>query len=281
MVILLLAFFGLSLGSFVNALVWRVKQSELKAESRKTRAKKDDKLSILSGRSMCPHCRHELAARDLVPVISWLGLRGRCRYCKKPISWQYPLVELATVAVFVTSYIFWPGGVNTAGDWLLFITWLLVSVGLLALLVYDLKWMLLPNKIIYPTLAIAVTGKFTHMLIYEIDKIEALISLLLSVLIASGIFFVIFIISSGRWIGYGDVRLGLITGTVLAEPDKSLLMIFMASVLGTLYVLPAIILKRQELHAMLPYGPFLITATAVSLLFGHSIINCYKTLFLI
>jgi len=84
--------------------------------------------------------------------------------------------------------------------------------------------------------------------------------------------------SSGKWIGYGDVRLGLITGTVLADPLLSILMIFVASVLGTLIALPALATGRKRLNSKLPFGPFLITATALVLLFGQIPINWYKQL---
>jgi len=116
MVVLVALFvLGLVFGSFVNALIWRVHK------------KKD----IISGRSQCVKCGHRLAAKDLVPVLSWLALRGRCRYCKKPISWQYPIVEIALGLVFAASYHFWPVTLS-GGQWLLFVTWLTVSVGLLA-----------------------------------------------------------------------------------------------------------------------------------------------------
>jgi len=100
----------------------------------------------------------------------------------------------------------------------------------------------------------------------------------LSVFVASGLFWALFMISSGRWIGYGDVRLGLITGTTLASPTKSFLMIFLASVLGTLFVIPLLIAKRQSFSSKLPYGPFLILSTALTLLFGGPIINWYTRL---
>src|SRR5262245_33007691 len=133
MAYIILTLLGLCLGSFVNALVWRIHE-----------AHKGNKISIFTGRSQCPHCHHQLAAKDLVPVLSWLIIRGRCRYCGQPISKQYPLVELAMVAVFIVSYAYWPGGFYGTGAWVLLISWMAVSVGLLALLIYDLKWMLLP-----------------------------------------------------------------------------------------------------------------------------------------
>lgn len=267
MKLIILAGLGLAFGSFINALVWRTRQNERRSKS---------KFSILTGRSQCPKCHHELAARDLIPVLSWIFLRGRCRYCGAPISRQYPLVELATAVVFVGSYFFWPGGVYGAGDWLLLGTWLLSLVGLIALLIYDFRWMLLPNKILYPTLLIAVSGRVIYLVSFEPRIWHALAQWGLSVIVASGFFWLIFILSEGRLIGYGDVRLGLITGTILADPAKSLLMIFTASLLGLLAAMPGLLAGRKKLSSRLPYGPFLIMSTVLVLLFGHHLIDWYK-----
>ena len=264
LMIAVLSFLGLCLGSFVNALVWRL------------RNKKD----WVKARSQCPSCKHQLAALDLIPVLSWLFLRGLCRYCKKPISVQYPLVELAAAIVFVLSYIYWPHSLQ-GGQLVLFVTWLACSVGLLALLVYDLKWLLLPNNILYPTLIIAITGKLVYLIGFEPNKPHAAVMWGLSVLAASGIFWLLFLVSGGKWIGYGDVRLGWLTGTLLQTPVRSLLMIFIASVIGTLLVLPLIGAGKRRLSAKIPYGPFLITATFICLLFGDSIVNWYKSFFLV
>jgi prepilin signal peptidase PulO-like enzyme (type II secretory pathway) len=261
--IVVLAWLGLAFGSFLNAMVWRI------------RKKKD----WVKGRSECEHCKHQLGPLDLVPVFSWLVLRGRCRYCKKPISWQHPAVELATALVFVFSYIFWPGGFNHPGEWVLFIDWLAVAVGLMALLVYDARWMLLPNKILYPTFYIAAAGRAIYILGFGSNKIHLLLMWIASVAVASGIFWLLFTISQGKWIGYGDVRLGLITGTVLASPAKSFLMILMGSVLGTLFILPALAAHKRGLASKMPYGPFLIAATVIVLWFGSGILDWYKNLF--
>ncbi|HSX18183.1 MAG TPA: prepilin peptidase [Candidatus Saccharimonadales bacterium] len=260
--LIILAWLGLCAGSFVNALVWRIKNNK----------------DFVKSRSQCVHCGHELAAIDLIPVLSWLLLRGRCRYCGKPISQQYPIVELIAAVTFVVSFIFWPGGVYGAGDWVLFVTWLLTSIGLLALLIYDLKWMLLPNKILYPTLLVATAGRLIYIASFDARFLHALLQWVLSVLVASGIFWAIFMFSNGRWIGYGDVRLGLITGTVLADPQKAVLMIFLASLLGTILTLPALLRGRKAITTRIPFGPFLIAATGLTLLFGSDLIERYRRL---
>jgi prepilin signal peptidase PulO-like enzyme (type II secretory pathway) len=273
LVVLILAWFGLAFGSFVNALVWRVHEQSKKRKSKRTNVN----LSIVNGRSICPNCKHVLAWHDLVPVFSWLFLRGKCRYCKKPISKQYPLVEIAMALVFVCSYIWWPTDLDKAGDMVLFITWLATSVGLMALLVYDALFMLLPNRILYPTFYVALVGRLIYLIGFESNKGHEALAWILSVGVASGIFWLLFVLSRGKWIGYGDVRLGLITGTILADPAKSFMMIILGSLLGTLFILPALLLGKKNLASRLPYGPFLIAATMVVLLFGDRILDWYTS----
>lgn len=271
---LILAVLGLALGSFVNALVFRL---HMQAENRQPARTKN--LSIVSGRSICPNCGHELAWYDLVPLVSWITLRGKCRYCKKTISIQYPLVELVMAVVFVGSYLFWPQAVHQNGQWLVLSTWLAVFVGLLALAVYDLRWMLLPNKVIYPALAVAAAGRIAYIIAYEPRKWHSLALWIGSLIVASGVFWILYVTSKGKWIGFGDVRLGLITGTLLADPYNALLMVFLASLIGSLAAAPSLIKRQKTLASRLPYGPFLITATVICVVFGQPIIDWYKRLY--
>jgi len=272
-----LIFLGLCFGSFVNALVWRLRQQEI--NKRETRnEKRETSSSIIRGRSICPHCHHELAAKDLIPVLSRLFLRARCRYCGKPISIQYPLVELAMAAVFVSSYILWPQDLESSGQLILFISWLGVSVGLMALAVYDWRWMILPNRLIYPTLALAAAGRLGYIAFYSDDVAYSLSLLALSLAVASGFFWLVSLASAGKWIGHGDIRLGWILGTVLADPALAVLMIFTASVLGSLTAIPQLIEGSKKLDSKLPFGPFLIAATFITLLFGSDITQWYRGL---
>ncbi len=270
MIIAVLTVFGLCLGSFVNALVWRVH------EQTKSSRKRAKELSIMHGRSMCVHCHHELAWYDLLPGISWLLLGGKCRYCHKPISWQYPVVELLTASLFISSYIFWPTEVQNFGilAWISFAFWLVLLTGFVALLVYDLKWMLLPNRIIYPLMAVAAV--FTGLNILNDFEISNFYNLILSVIIAGGLFLILFQISDGRWIGGGDVKLGFLSGLVLADPYQAFLMLFLASTLGTTVVIPGLLTKKFKATSRIPFGPFLVVSTIVVKLFGVSVIEWYK-----
>jgi leader peptidase (prepilin peptidase)/N-methyltransferase len=270
MIIAVLVVLGLILGSFVNALVWRVREQE--------KHPKNKKLSVLNGRSMCPHCKHELAAKDLAPVVSWLWLRGKCRYCGKPISKQYPVVEALTGFVFVASYIWWPHdfrGLQTT----IFVFWLVFVTGLMALLVYDYKWMILPNRIIYPLSYIGAALAILNVIAADHTGI-AILNTFFAILIGGGLFYGLFQLSGGKWIGGGDVKLGWLLGLVLATPARSLLMIFTASLMGSLMSIPLLFSKKLKRTSTIPFGPFLIIAAILVQLFGQSIINWYTRNFI-
>ena len=154
-IVIFIGAFGLIAGSFINALVWRIREQSIHTNS------KD--LSIVNGRSICPNCKHKLAAIDLIPVFSWLSLRGKCRYCHKSISPQYLIVELITAAAFILSYAFWPQPVSGI-EAVEFAIWLVLLSGLVALFIYDLKWRILPNRILYPLLSIAAILAFINII---------------------------------------------------------------------------------------------------------------------
>jgi prepilin signal peptidase PulO-like enzyme (type II secretory pathway) len=273
MIIGLFLVLGLCAGSFVNALVWRLHEQ---AKPKKKRAASDHDLSVSRGRSMCPNCKHQLAAHDLIPVISWLSLKGKCRYCKKPISWQYPLVELLTSGLFVWSYLAWPLGFGVEGSLQLGF-WLVFMTGFMALAIYDLRWMLLPDKIVYPLTALAGLLVLAQVFIFG-GGLELLLNVAASVAIAGGIFYALFQISKGTWIGGGDVKLGLLIGLILGRPALSMGMLFLASVLGCLYALPLLNNKKLQKTSRIPFGPFLMLATIVLMIYGPSILVWYRSL---
>ncbi|HVI60883.1 MAG TPA: prepilin peptidase [Candidatus Saccharimonadales bacterium] len=274
MIIAALLVAGLCLGSFVNALVWRLR-AQAESEAAPGQAKR---LSILHGRSMCPHCRHGLAAKDLVPVLSWLSLGGKCRYCGRPISAQYPLVEAATAGLFVASYLWWPAAF-TPFQTALFVIWLLLLTGLMALLVYDLRWLLLPNKLVYPLSGLAAL-QAAALVVAADDPLMTLLNMVLAVAVGGGLFYVLFQLSGGKWIGGGDVKLGWLLGLIAATPARSLLLIFIAALLGSLVSLPLLAANRLKRSSTIPFGPFLIVAIVIVQLFGADIIQWYQKAFL-
>lgn len=246
------------MGSFVNALVWRI------------HTKKD----WVKARSQCPDCKHQLSARDLVPVLSWIELRGRCRYCYKPISWQYPAVELSMAAVFVVSYLYWPYDFTLLGI-AQFALWLIVLVLLVALFVYDLRWMLLPNKLVYPLLGLVII--LSGLSLPGSTDLWPALNICLGSLALGGLFWVLFQVSGGKWIGGGDVRIGFAIGALAGSLLNATLLLFIASLLGSLVSIPIILSGKKATHKV-PFGPFLIAATIIVYLFGANINFWYQQL---
>lgn len=273
MIIVVLAVLGLCLGSFVNALVYRLHWQET---NRKAKASEKRIYSIKSGRSICPDCKHKLGLLDLIPVFSWMSLGGKCRYCHKPISWQYPLVEAFSAFLFVFSYVYWPYELSSAKNIIAFILWLGFLTGFIALIVYDLKYLTLPNKIIFPLSALAFIGVILVSVVNnDIDLVK---NALVGLLIGGGLFYVLFQLSNGRWIGGGDVKLGFLLGFLLGGPWPAILLLFLASTLGTLYSVPMLLAKRIGPKSRIPFGPFLILAAIIVQLFGTSIVDWYTNL---
>ncbi len=291
MIIAVLIVFGLCLGSFANALVWRVheqtkgrlevKGSRLKGKLKtpiKKIGKRNVNLSILEGRSVCTDCGHELAAKDLIPVISWLSTGGNCRYCHKKVSVQYPIVEIATALLFVASYVFWPYQLTAgSGQLIAFGLWLSILTGLMALLVYDLRWYLLPNRIVYPLTVLAGCMALIQVAVAS-DPAAAVVDTALSVLVGGGIFYALFQVSGGKWIGGGDVKLGWLLGLIIGSWAGSLLMIFIAALLGTIVSIPLMVDKKLKRNSVIPFGPFLIVGAIIVVLFGTEILDWYQQL---
>lgn len=261
---------GLCFGSFVNALVYRLHEQDDEPKA------KD--LSILKGRSMCPNCKHELAAKDLIPVLSWVQLRGKCRYCGKRFD-DTPVTELLVPILFVFSYVFWPSSTFYLLPSILFGLWLALIVGFVALAIYDIRWYLLPNKIVFPLQAIA--GVFAVISIAVFPDTHSFWQLVFGLVFSAGLFWAIYTVSKGKWIGFGDVKLAVVIGLILGRGDLALLMLFVASALGSLIAIPMLITGKANRSTRLPFGPFLIFASIVTYLFGSSLIAWYTSRFLI
>jgi prepilin signal peptidase PulO-like enzyme (type II secretory pathway) len=272
-----LLFLGLCLGSFVNALVWRLHEQSVESAKKKPNKKYLSDLSMSHGRSMCPNCHHVLSAADLVPLFGWLILRGKCRYCHKPIP-DNPLVELFMPLLFAASYIWWPKPFNGSQE-AIFVLWLILLTGLVALIVYDLRWMLLPNKIVYPLGLIALIQAVTVILSSgQIE--ESIFDTFLAVIFGGGIFYVLYQLSAGKWIGGGDVKLGWLLGLIVATPTRSLLFIFIAAFGGSLVTAPMLLNGRLKRNSIIPFGPFLIVGAIIVYLFGTDILNWYQNVLL-
>lgn len=271
MIILIVALLGVALGSFVNALVWRVYIREEHTKS-KGAHKSHRNISIWKGRSMCPECRHELAAKDLIPIASWLMLKGKCRYCNKPISKQYPLVELLSGVLFITTYLFWSYPLTSITHCLLLSTFYILLTTGLSLAIYDLKWMTLPTKLVYVFNGVSMV--FLALLSLEESSRSILVSGLIGAVLYSGFFYLLYILSSGKWIGGGDVRLAVGLGLLLGW-QKSIVSLSMAAYLGTFVVIGLVFLKKYHKKMKMPFGPFLLIAAYSTFFWGQALIDWY------
>lgn len=250
---------GLALGSFINALTWRIRAG----------------WDMIKDRSRCVHCKHTLEWYDLLPVISWIVLRARCRYCKKPISAQYPLVEIGFGLFLAGSYHFWPSNLITHYDYAYFGLWIIAGVILTTLLIYDLRWMLLPDKLVYPLALISLLA----LSIVAQTNFNELSNHILAGFLAWVFFYILYIVSKGRWIGGGDIKLAPALGLWLT-PTGVLTWLMLAFYSATLVVLPLLIFRAITRKQPVPFGPFLILGFVVAFIWGTDIKDWYLNLVL-
>lgn len=282
-IIIALILVGVCMGSFAGALVWRLRARQLTADKKsgeKVDAAEYKKLSsltkktFLSDRSQCLHCGYELRWYDLVPIVSWLSLKGKCRRCRKPIGYFEPLIEVGVALFFVVSFLFWPIELTNQFAIIHFGLWLVSGVLLAVLWAYDFKWFLLPDSI---NIALAVLGAAVAAIIIFTapNIIETSLSVLASVGVMAGLYGLLYLMSKGRWVGFGDVKLGVGLGLLLSDWQLAVVALFAANFLGTLIVLPGVLSGKLKSGARVPFGPLLITGTAVSQLFGAAVVSWY------
>jgi prepilin signal peptidase PulO-like enzyme (type II secretory pathway) len=284
--------FGLVVGSFLNCVIYRLEKNE----------------SFFGGRSYCPNCKHKLSWQDLIPILSFIELKGKCRYCKQKISWQYPIVETVTALLFLlifNSQFLWieqssrlPVGLLSkqfpiSNFYFLFsIFYFLISACFLIIIfVYDLRHYIIPDEIIFPAIALPILYrvfevlKFDHWNLFknlklEIGNFQPLLNPFLSAILASAFFLVIFLISRGKWLGFGDVKLALFMGLFLGFPNI-LVALFLAFFIGAIIGLGLILGKKKTLKSEVPFGPFLVAGIFIAFFWGNNLINWYLNLFLL
>ena len=267
-------FLGAIFGSFVNALVWRV-HNRLEHGSKKLSKKRP--ISIVKGRSVCESCGHELQAIDLLPVISWLSLGGRCRYCRDKISWQNPVVEVVTAAMFGLSYLFWPMEFDTFG-WLAFGVWLAMIVALMTLLVYDVRWSLLPNRLMYPLIIASIVMVVVEAIFFDGGP-EVVKEAVIGLGAIGGFFYALFMVSNGRWIGGGDVKLAMFIGIFLGFA-RGVVALYIGFISASLLLAPLLLMKKVGRKQKVPFGPFLIVGIFIAQIWGADIVDWYSDTFL-
>ena len=292
--ILVLFGLGLVLGSFVGAQVWRLRLRQLREDKAAGELQPEDdvelkRLSVLhskgvaTDRSKCLQCSHTLAWYDLLPLISWVSTRGRCRYCKQFIGWFEPAIELSLASVFVVSYLVWPFEFDSVYVVGAFILWLIgLTLGAI-LWVYDKRWFLLPDRINFALIAVAALYALVHIIDGEVSVGDVALALI----VFSGVYGSLYYFSrwqygiQNTWVGFGDVKLSIALALFALEWQYAFLAILLANVLGTLLVLPGLATGKIKRGAHIPFGPLLLIGTALSVLFGAQIIDWYLGLFLL
>lgn len=224
----------------------------------------------LMGRSYCDWCHAKLTAIDLVPIASFVMLGARCRKCKKPISWQYPLVELTTAILFALTFVVLSSGGNFTIHALIY-QLLIVSV-LIVVAVVDLKHYLIPTTF---TLAASLVALFYN---YFFLSSGLFVDHILAAFGAALFFGIIVMVTLGRGMGEGDIFLAFLIGMVLGLPG-TLVAIFAAFVVGAIVALFLVAFGQKKFGQAVPFGPFLVFGFLTSLYWGEFLSNWYLMLY--
>lgn len=256
------ALYGLVIGSFLNAVVYRVPRKE-----------------SLNTRSHCPRCNRMIRAWDNIPVLSWLLLRGKCRDCGLPIHWRYPAVELAGAASFAGVVAYFAPRLDmplaAAGLAIFGLLWLVASSIALALIDFEHK--LLPNAIVYPTLAVVVVSLGMASLLAG-EPAQLLRGL--AGMVALGLFYGLIWFWKPGAMGFGDVRLSWVLGFVLAWFSWSALLVgaFAAFLLGGLVGVALLLAGTKGRKAEVPFGPWMVAGAWLAIFAGAPLIDMYLQL---
>lgn len=238
--------FGLLVGSFLNCIVCRLR----------------DKESVVLGHSKCPHCKKQLNWYMLVPILSYVFLKGRCKDCRKRISIQYPLVELITGICFLILFFRFSLSLSL-------LIYIVLTSFLIVIFIYDLKYYLILDKVSVMAIIVALLAN----IIIGQPWLDLFIGMAIG-----GVFFLLqYVISKGRWIGGGDIRLGIFMGAILGWQGV-LVALFVAYMIGAFISVLLVIFTKKGMKSKIPFGTFLTVATYIAIVFGQDLINWYSNL---
>lgn len=251
--------FGLFVGSFLNVCIWRLPAEE----------------QVVKGRSHCRACGHTIPWYDNVPLISYVALGGKCRFCKARISWLYPAVELATGFLFLGAALRF--GPNAIG-----IVYAALAASLLLISVIDAREKVIPDGVTLPGMGLGLMLSFLFPALHaDLSRWQGLLSSVVGLAAGGGFLWAIGAI--GGWVfkkeamGGGDVKLMAMVGSVIGWQKILLVNLFLAPLLGSLV---GIFLKIRYKESVIPYGPFLSIGTFAAVLWGDRIMAWYRGLFI-
>ena len=286
MLVFFLFILGLAVGSFLNVLIDRIPNDE----------------SPFAGRSYCDKCKKTLKWYDMVPVLSFLILKGKCRYCRAHISFYYPLVELITGIMFVLMYQFTIHNSQFTSSTIEqfsnltinYLYYLFILSSFIVIFFTDLKYGIIPDKIVYPAIIISFFFLFftskeflqlrsgqawlsfplqsTTLGVDQLATLGVVANRFLSALTSFAFFLILYLITKGKGMGFGDVKLAFLLGLVLGFP-KIIVALYLAFLTGALAGSILIVWRKKKLKSSIPFGPFLILGSILSIFFGEKILQ--------
>lgn len=250
---ILIFLFGIIIGSFLNVCIWRIPREE----------------SIAFPPSHCTACSASLKWYDLVPVFSYIFLKGKCRYCGEKISLQYPIIELLNGIIY--SIIFYFLGLSAE-----FVFICIIASILLVISVIDYYHQIIPDSLVVIIFIAAVLYKIALKYTYNIplNIVDGMIGLL-----GSGLLFILIALVSNGGMGGGDIKLIAVLGFILGW-QRTLLSILLSFVIGAIISLFLLLFKKKGRKDAIPFGPFINIAFGITLLWGDKLIEWYLSSFI-
>lgn len=248
--------FGISMGSFLNVVINRLPK----------------RISIVTTRSHCESCRKTLRWYDIIPLFSYVALRGKCRYCRSPISVHYPAVELITAMLFIA--VFYQFGIANDGLRIMGITrllfyWYIVS-SLIVIFYIDLKHGIIPDKIVYPSILLSFLFMVSHSSFIIFNHAFSALGAFL-------FFVALFLVTRGRGMGFGDVKLSFLMGLILGFPGI-VIALYIAFLTGACISVILVLINRLTIKHAIPFGPFLVGGTVITLFWEKEIVLLFYRL---
>lgn len=240
---------GLALGSFLNSWIWR----------------RHENIRVARGRSMCHSCRRTLKWYENIPVLSFLILRGKCHTCKSKIPPHFLWVELTTALLFV--FIAWYHLSYSSFDSTKLHRDIILAAILLIIFIYDWLYKIILSEIVW--IGVIFGLYFNYFCLNGCP-----LKMLIGALLAGGFFLLQYVVSKGKWIGGGDVRMGVMMGVWLGWPNILVALMF-AYISGALVGILLMVLKKKKLGSDIAFGTFLSLGTAFALFFGGELIDWY------
>lgn len=264
---------GLIIGSFLNVVIYRLPkmmENEWRQEyqayfSPDGTAQAPAKFNLATPRSACPSCNAMVQARDNIPVLSWLLLKGKCRNCRTRISARYPLVELLTAVM--SAVVAWQLGFGIAAIVFIVITWALITLTFI-----DIDKMLLPDQITLPLLWFALLFSLSDSAF--VNPAQAMVGAAAGYLSLWSVYWLFKLLTGKEGMGYGDFKLLAIFGALLGWQQLPLI-ILLSSLVGAVVGITLLSVQDKDRSTPIPFGPYIAAAGWIAMLWGEQITHAY------